>query len=118
MHSAPELRRLATVTVPAPDLRPEVFLSHARGDARGFWARGHRWVAHRGIAAELKPDGDSSSDRFGLVAERASRIALKVSIARREVVVAPGCADLALIFAGVRRLDPINTDPRRSPKGG
>ena len=69
-------RRLATVTIPAPDLRPEVFLSHATGDARGFWARGHRWVAHRGIAAELKPDGDSNPDRFGLVAERASQIAL------------------------------------------
>ncbi|HCK35439.1 MAG TPA: hypothetical protein DHW20_09755, partial [Gemmatimonadetes bacterium] len=76
MPSAPESRRLATVTVPAPDLRPEVFLSHAKGDARGFWARGSRWVAHQGIAAELRPDGDSSSDRFGLVAERASQIAL------------------------------------------
>ena len=82
MPSAPELRRLATVTVPAPDLRPEVFLSHARGDARGFWARGHRWVAHRGIAAELKPDGDSNSDRFGLVAERASQIALNPILPR------------------------------------
>jgi len=76
LPSAPESRRLATVTVPAPDLRPEVFLSHAKGDARGFWARGSRWVAHQGIAAELRPDGDSSSDRFGLVAERASQIAL------------------------------------------
>ena len=54
MPQSTERRRLATVTIPAPDLRPETFLRHSSGDARGFWARGDRWVAHRGVAAELK----------------------------------------------------------------
>ena len=77
-----EPQRLATVTIPAPDLRPEVFLSHAKGDSRGFWTRGRHWVAHRGIAAQLQPEGDSNSDRFGLVAELASQIALNPILPR------------------------------------
>ena len=52
--NASSRRRLATVTIPAPDLRPEDFLRQATGEARGFWARADRWVAHRGVAAELR----------------------------------------------------------------
>jgi menaquinone-specific isochorismate synthase len=59
---SPGGRRLATVTIPAPDLRPEPFLRSAPAGARGFWARGERWVAHRGVAAELR--AGSSGDRF------------------------------------------------------
>jgi len=69
-------KRLATVTIPAPDLRPDAFLSHGVGEARGFWARGRHWVAHRGVAVELSPDVPSGADRFGWVAERAREIAL------------------------------------------
>jgi hypothetical protein len=38
MTSLPGRARLATVTIPAPDLRPETFLRHAEGEERGFWA--------------------------------------------------------------------------------
>ena len=69
--------RLATVTIPAPDLRPDVFLRHAKGEARGFWAKGDRWVAHRGVAAELRGTGDESGDRFEEVAAAARRLALE-----------------------------------------
>lgn len=55
-------RRLATVTIPAPDLRPEPFLRAASGGAKGFWARGDRWVAHRGVTAEVAVG--RSGDRF------------------------------------------------------
>ena len=76
MKRTPGARRLATVTIPAPDLRPDGFLRHASGEARGFWARGDRWIAHRGVAAELKPDERTGTDRFGLVAEGAHEVAL------------------------------------------
>lgn len=66
--------RLATVTIPAPDLRPEVFLRHAAGGARGFWARGDRWVAHRGVASEIRHDGSGSAGRYEAVAEAARRL--------------------------------------------
>ncbi|HKJ01441.1 MAG TPA: isochorismate synthase, partial [Longimicrobiales bacterium] len=62
---------LATVTIPAPDLRPEPFLRHAAGDARGFWARGERWVAHRGVVAELREDASGAPDRYNAVEEAA-----------------------------------------------
>ena len=68
--------RLATVTIPAPDLRPDTFLRHATGEERGFWARGDRWVAHRGVAAELRGTMDGAGDRFGDVATEAKKIAL------------------------------------------
>lgn len=72
--------RLATVTVPAPDLRPEVFLRHAAGGERGFWARGARWVAHRGVAAEVRHEGgavengSSGPGRYARIAEAARAI--------------------------------------------
>jgi menaquinone-specific isochorismate synthase len=72
----PETPRLATVTIPAPDLRPDVFLRHAKGEERGFWAKDDRWVAHRGVAAELRGRGDEPGDRFEEVAAAARRLAL------------------------------------------
>ena len=66
--------RLASVTIPAPDLRPDVFLRHADGSARGFWARGDRWVAHRGVAVELR-GGGHAQDRFDAMASAARRVA-------------------------------------------
>ena len=71
----PGTRRLATVTIPAPDLRPDHFLRHATGEPRGFWARGDRWVAHRGVAAQLRPDARTGTDRYGLVTELAHEVA-------------------------------------------
>lgn len=68
-------RRLATVTIPAPDLRPDHFLRHASGEARGFWARGDRWVAHRGVGVELRPDARTGTDRYELVAALAHEVA-------------------------------------------
>jgi len=68
-------RRLATVTVPAPDLRPKPFLRHASGDARGFWARGERWLAHRGVTVELVADRSAGGDRFGVSADVARDVA-------------------------------------------
>jgi len=65
-------RRLATVTIPAPDLGPGSFLRQAAGEARGFWARADRWVAHRGVAAEVA--GPGSEDRFGEVAAYVERL--------------------------------------------
>jgi menaquinone-specific isochorismate synthase len=73
----PETPRLATVTIPAPDLRPDVFLRHAKGEERGFWAKGDRWVAHRGVAAELRGSGDPTVERFEEVASAAQRLALE-----------------------------------------
>lgn len=75
-----ERSRLATVTIPAPDLRPESFLRHAAGEARGFWARGERWVAHRGVAAELRgdagPAGSGGRDRYDRVGAEALALAV------------------------------------------
>lgn len=76
MSPTPGGRRLATVTVPAPDLVPGPFLRHATGDARGFWARGDRWVAHRGIAAEIRLPAGASGDRFEEAFQTAEAIAV------------------------------------------
>lgn len=68
--------RLATVTIPAPDLRPEAFLAQGAGSRRGFWARGDRWVAHRGSAAEIVVDRPPDQhDRFAEVAGKARQLA-------------------------------------------
>jgi menaquinone-specific isochorismate synthase len=69
--------RLATVTIPAPDLRPEAFLRHGEGEQRGFWAKGDRWVAHRGVVAELRGTVDPVVDRFEEVALAAHELALE-----------------------------------------
>jgi menaquinone-specific isochorismate synthase len=75
MSPSPGGRRLATVTIPAPDLYPEPFLRHAGGEPRGFWARGRRWVAHRGVAGEVLCEGPGVPDRFEEVWERALELA-------------------------------------------
>jgi len=69
--------RLATVTIPAPDLRPATFLRHAAGEPRGFWARGERWVAHRGILAELRCRGEADGDRFEAIAAAANDLSVE-----------------------------------------
>ena len=74
---SPGRPRLATVTIPAPDIRPETFLRHASGEERGFWARDERWVAHRGVAVELRGDVGRSADRFEEVARAARAVALE-----------------------------------------
>lgn len=74
--------RLATVTIPAPDLRPEPFLRRASGGPRGFWARGERWVAHMGVVAEIRGRDAEAADRFQAAALRAAALA-------REPVLAP-----------------------------
>ena len=75
MHRHPDHTRLATVTIPARDLRPEAFLGSAPEGRRGFWARGDRWVAHRGIAAEIRVDRSPEGvDRFAEVAKQAHRL--------------------------------------------
>ncbi len=73
------------MTIPAPDLRPDTFLRHAQGEARGFWARADRWVAHRGIAAELRGSAEAGVDRYDAVAAGARALAL-------EPMIAPGSA--------------------------
>jgi menaquinone-specific isochorismate synthase len=65
------------VTIPAPDLRPEAFLRHGQGEQRGFWAKGDRWVAHRGVVAELRGGADSALNRFEEVAAAAHELALE-----------------------------------------
>jgi hypothetical protein len=77
MTPQPGRARLATVTIPAPDLRPETFLRHAEGEERGFWAKGDRWVAHRGVVAELRGGGVPVADRFEEVATAAHELALE-----------------------------------------
>jgi len=69
--------RLATVTIPAPDLRPETFLRRVGTGVRGFWASGDRWVAHAGAAAEISvPHEAPGTDRYAQVAAAARAFAL------------------------------------------
>jgi menaquinone-specific isochorismate synthase len=75
MSPSPGGRRLATVTIPAPGLHPDPFLRHAGGEPRGFWARGSRWVAHRGTVAEIRCEGLRSARRFEDVREQALALA-------------------------------------------
>lgn len=75
MSPSPGGRRLATVTIPAPDLAPIPFLRHAGGEPRGFWARRNRWVAHRGVVAEVRCEGPRSADRFDEVREQILELA-------------------------------------------
>lgn len=73
----PRGHRLATVTIPAPDLRPDTFLRHASGQPRGFWARGTRWVAHRGVTAEIRPGPEPTADRFAEVRRATQALAVE-----------------------------------------
>jgi len=60
-HRSP---RIVTVSIPAPGLSAEAFLRQGAGGARGVWARGARWVAHRGVAHEIRVDEEDGSRRF------------------------------------------------------
>ena len=63
--------RLVTATVPVQGLVPWGFLRRGEGEPRGFWARGERWVAHRGIESAVVARGPT---RFDRVREAAARI--------------------------------------------
>lgn len=63
------------MTIPAPDLRADAFLRHAEGEERGFWARGDRWVAHRGVVSEIRDAGGGAHDRFEQVEAAARELA-------------------------------------------
>ncbi|MFQ5538571.1 MAG: hypothetical protein ACE5GJ_14090, partial [Gemmatimonadota bacterium] len=75
MNSSSGEPRLATVTIPAPDVRPGAFLDLAAGRARGFWARGGRWVAHCGAVAEIESGPQERGDRFAGVETEAVALA-------------------------------------------
>ncbi len=65
--------RLVTAQVEAPGVEPDTFLRLASGEPRGLWARGERWVAHRGVLREIRCDADdvdATGDRF----ERVGRL--------------------------------------------
>lgn len=63
------------MTIPAPDLRPAPFLRRSRGESRGFWARGERWVAHAGVCADVQAPAGDGVDRFQAVREEGNRLA-------------------------------------------
>lgn len=52
--------------------RPDVFLRFAAGEARGFWARGDRWVTHAGAVTRAVVQG--GPDRFRRIRERAEAV--------------------------------------------
>ena len=85
LASNDSLRRLATVTVPAPNLSPQSFLNHANGEPRGFWARDERWVAHRGVTLSLGAEDVVDGDRFAKTASAAREIAQSVLLPDRAV---------------------------------
>ncbi|MDX1495399.1 MAG: isochorismate synthase [Longimicrobiales bacterium] len=90
MASPPDTLRLATVTIPAPDLRPGIFLRHAAGEERGFWAREDRWVAHRGVAAELRAGGGEPKEGSGGLRDRFDRVAMAARAVARGPLVPDG----------------------------
>ena len=63
--------RLVAATVPVRGLAPWGFLRQAEGQPRGFWARGERWVAHRGMASIIVGRGP---DRFARVRRAAEQL--------------------------------------------
>ncbi len=56
-------RRLVAATVPVQAWSPWEFLRRGEGEARGFWARGERWVAHRGITSAIIARGPHRFER-------------------------------------------------------
>lgn len=63
--------QLVTATVPVQGLLPWDFLRRGASSPRGFWARGERWVAHRGIESSIVAGGP---DRFAQVRDAAQRL--------------------------------------------
>jgi menaquinone-specific isochorismate synthase len=70
-----------TGSVEAAGLEPEAFLRASAGEPRGLWARGERWVAHRGTLAVLNGRG---AERFASV--RAAAASLPAPAAEGERV--------------------------------
>ncbi|MBT8336485.1 MAG: isochorismate synthase [Gemmatimonadetes bacterium] len=60
-----------TATVPVRGVLPWGFLRAAEGEPRGFWARGERWVAHRGMASVIVGRG---ARRFARIRELAAQL--------------------------------------------
>ena len=68
-------KRLVSVSLPVPDVGPEVLLRLGRGMARGFWAFEGRWFAHIGRAATVEiASSEDRADRFGKVWAEARNI--------------------------------------------
>lgn len=63
---------IVTASLPAPGATAAGFLRRADGASRGFWSRGDRWVAHRGIAARVASEG--GPERFSRVEARGREI--------------------------------------------
>jgi len=62
-----------TAAVAVEGARPDAFLRMARGEPRGFWARGDRWVAHAGALATLEVGEGAAQERFQSVRDAAAR---------------------------------------------
>ena len=71
-RDAPAHAPVLTAVLALEDVRPEVFLRSFPGEARGFWARDHRWVAHAGALATLAVEGDGDRERFRRIAGEAA----------------------------------------------
>ena len=63
--------RVATACLELPGASPLEFLRGAPG-ARGFWARGERWIAHTGTLAVVT--ADPGPDRFRQVWDAAAGV--------------------------------------------
>ena len=72
--------RLVTATVPVQGLLPWGFLRRGEGEPRGFWARGERWVAHRGIESAVVARGPARFDRVREAAARIPEVAAGVRV--------------------------------------
>lgn len=73
-----EIRLGEIVERALPDVDPRRLLSHGAGGARGFWARGDRWIAHAGVATMPGGDADLSiaphPDRLEALSELAAPV--------------------------------------------
>ncbi len=65
-HTSPDSRAFVTARLPVPAGALEAFLRLGSGGPRGFWARGDRWIAHRGALAVLDSRA-YEGDRFDAV---------------------------------------------------
>jgi menaquinone-specific isochorismate synthase len=72
--------RLVTATVPVQGLLPWDFLRRGEGEPRGFWARGERWVAHRGVESAVVARGPARFDRVKEAAARLPEVAPGVRV--------------------------------------
>lgn len=80
---------MAPLTSPGPcqirrevaPVRPDLFLHLAAAGPRGFWASGHRWIAHCGVVGEVAADSgapDSGSSRFSTVEDQSAQVFARV----------------------------------------